>query len=117
MKIIVGHETAFEYWRAAPTGTALSPSPTRIATPPKRVPAHDEIAAALSSCGSNPIAPMHVLVAPEAKRASSAMVQPHSFCGDLPKGALLRLGDRLLVTSAEFCLLQIATDMSLPELI
>ena len=117
MKIILSHETTFEYWRAAPTGTVPSPSPTRIATPPKRVPAHDEIAAALSSCGFNPNAPVHVLVAPEAKRASSAMVQPHSFCGDLPKGALLRLDDRLLVTSAEFCLLQIATDMSLPDLI
>lgn len=117
MKIILSHETAFEYWRAAPTGTVPAPSPTRIATPPKRVPAHDEIAAALSSCGLNPTAPAHVLVAPEAKRASSAMVQPHSFCGDLPKGALLKLDDRLLVASTEFCLLQIASDTSLPELI
>lgn len=117
MKIILSHDSALEYWRAAPTGLLAQARPSQVQGLPDRLPGTSELADAMQGVGFNPTLPVHVIVPSQSRRRSTQLLRCHSHGGPLPKGSLMRIDDRIGVVSPELCLLQMASSLSLPQLI
>jgi len=114
MEIYLTHSTALEYWRRQGKTRGEGLRYQRRA----RIPAASPSAQLLEHAGDAGFAPpLEIVVAtPDARRPSSA-VKPYVFSGSLPDNSFVSLGDGLFVSSPELCFFQMASKLSLIELI
>ena len=114
MGIFISHESALEYWRLhfdAPGANASR----RKAVLPRGLPETD-LARAENVGGLS--FPLHVMLAdPGARRASRQQMRQHVFRGETPNGCFVGVGEGLMVSSPEFCFLQLADELPLVKLI
>lgn len=106
--VILSHKSALEYWRyvASPAGVDGSWS----GSPYDSAGGMADGLAALSR-------PLELLVFCDGPRHRSGQMHTHKWIGELPSKAVLKTASSLEVVSPEFCFLQLATQLSLIELI
>lgn len=114
MELFISHRSALEYWRLH--GNTLGSSLRRQyrrklpASPPDTSSLHSGKTLGLSL-------PLNVMVAnPDARRVSR-ITRPHVYRGPVPDSSFIPVADGLVVSSPEFCFLQMACVLSLIELI
>ena len=113
MSIFISHESALEYWRRhfdKPITSASLKKAVLPKSPPEKGMLQTEIVGSLSQ-------PLHIVLSnPSARRASRPMRQ-HVFRAETPIGCFVSVREGLMVSSPEFCFLQMAEELSLVKLI
>jgi hypothetical protein len=114
MDWFVCNETALEFWRWSVRGRNRCERPKRtlklpIRTPDSSVPA--------SNFYWGLAVPFNVMVGSQNARVASAGLRCHVYSGLLNSGCFLLAGDGLIVSSPEFCFLQMAGSLPLAKLI
>ena len=117
MTIILSHESALEYWRAARVGQAPQAKATRQQSLPRRLPRPSEVLTELQEEGLDLGLPVHVLITGENRRSKASTIRKHSTASPAPRDSLVRLGPSTLASSPEMCLLQMAKQLDLPQLV
>lgn len=119
MDIVIGHESALRYWRtvgdAFLRGYDKRQADTRRACralDAGRVPRFSEGNRRPAGC----VLPVHTLVGDASLRTDTASVFAH-VCSHLPERSFVDAGEGFLVSTPEFCFLQMASEYSLAELI
>lgn len=119
MDMIVGYESALEYWRTVGPSFLRGYRGRRDATRRARASLRSEEKLSLSEGNRRPAGcnlPLQVLVGTSAARTTTARV--HSFaCTELPEGSVVDAGEGFLVSTPEFCFLQMARRYSVGRLI
>jgi len=111
MKQFISHQSALEYWRRhriLPGSSAERRC--KIVLPDRRV----EIEPLLFSEFSIPI---HVMIGDRIARHESKKVKQHIFGGKTPVGCFMSVEDKMVVSSPEFCFLQMAEQITMVKLI
>jgi len=54
------------------------------------------------------VLPVHIMIGDRAARQGSQMIRQHLFSGETPVGCFMNIGSGLMVSSPEFCFLQMA---------
>lgn len=112
MDIVFGHISALEYWRS--NGPALlrsfasrrsSTARARKALAGPEKPMLDEFNRRPGGCS----VPVHVLVGTRAARTETSRVVSHLWSGAVSDGAVALAGDNFLMSTPEFCFLQMAS--------
>ncbi|MCL1879164.1 MAG: hypothetical protein FWF71_00840 [Actinomycetia bacterium] len=111
MEIFISHFSALEYWRRHRKLPEKSADRRYMAKLPMRSPTIGP------SAFKDLSLPTHILVGKPGARIVSKMVSSHVFSGELPIGCFMNVGGRLLVSSPEFCFLQMASQLTLIEII
>lgn len=113
MELFVSHESALEYWRLhtdAPELTALKRTAT-LTDAPLPVPLlQSEKIVELSF-------PIHIMLSNPNARRAVARVKQHIFSAATPAGCFVNIGNGLMISSPEFCFLQLANELPLVKLI
>ena len=117
MDIVLSHTTAFRYWCAFEGDISVFRRPRRIAamtealemTPSLTQELADlGVAAPDTRGGGGESEPLHVLFADASLRKRSGGVVSHVFAGKLPSGALVQVGEHVLMCSPELAFVQMA---------
>ena len=111
MKLFISHQSALEYWRRLrklPESSADRRSKCTLPCRPSKI---DQI----DFPGF--ILPIHVMIGNRDARQHSIIVKQHLFCGETPIGCFMNIGNGLMVSSPEFCFLQMAGQLTLIGLI
>jgi len=111
MRLFISHQSALEYWRkrrALPNESARRRYRTELADAQASV--NPELALGLTP-------PIHIMLQAQADRRASESVCKHVFSGQTPVGCFVRADDGLMVSTPEFCFLQLAGKLSLIDLI
>lgn len=119
MSIVVGYESALAYWRLVGPGFLGDSKARRKATQRARAVMESDRKPRLEGGNRRPAGcaiPVHVLVGNAASRVRSESVTS-SIWGALPEKSIIEGGTDFLMSSPEFCFLQLASKMSLNELI
>lgn len=120
MELIVGYASALEYWRTvgpaflgdAHRRRAAASRARRILSSPEKP--H------LSGGSRRPAGcrlPLHVLIGPDTPRTRTSSIVTHPWTRDIPAAAFASAGPDFVVASPELCFLQLATTLSLEQLI
>lgn len=146
MNLFLSHDSALEYWRSAgaakPTRAearrpkhaslarasearfrprssfgARKPELVRTRALPNAVPTAEFIASCEPWRFGVREEPLHILVGQQRARSKSSRVVSHLMKAQAPSGSFCRVEEGLYVSSPELCFVQMATRLSLPELI
>ena len=111
MKILISHQTALEYWRI------YRAIPNRDKKRERRIalPAGPPVTAQVERTGL--ALPLHVMLNNPARRWQSKVMKQHVFTGSIPADGFIDAEDGLMLSSPEFCFLQLAGELSQVELI
>ena len=121
MKQFISHQSALEYWRRLrklPENSfdrrckdTLPDGSSKVGSPKVEL-------AIFGSAGLSGLTlPIHTLVGGSGARRASKTVKQHVFCGETPVGCFMNIGNGLMVSSPEFCFLQMAGQLTLVKLI
>jgi len=111
MKHFVSHQSALEYWRR------FHKLPGRSEDRRYRVALPDKPSDIRLKVFSKFDLPVHVLIGNPDCRRTSKILKQHVFSGETPVGCFINVGDGLMISSPEFCFLQLSDQLVLPELI
>ena len=114
MELIVSHLSALDYWRrisvkdafAKRKFAAIKPA----ARPSRTVNSHVEKLEGLSK-------PVHVLVGYNCSHRASQKLRRHISTSEFPRESFIRIANGLTVSSPELCFIQMASELSLIDLI
>lgn len=110
----MSHITAFEYWRLV--GTAGVPVPHRAQAQVLPLGRSTALACDFAACKALSH-PLHGLTSKKARCATDASVVYHFRSTPLPCGAVFRISERVGIVSPELALIQVASALSIAELI
>ena len=113
MAIFIGHETALEYWRLHFGGGDISASRRQTVLPVKP----PEAGLLQAGITEGLTFPLHIMLGSQCARRKSQSTRQHVFSTATPSGCFLNVGDGLMVSSPEFCFLQMAEKLPLVKLI
>jgi len=111
MKQFISHQSALEHWsrrRELPEKSA--DRRCKVALPDKQSRIEPQIFSEFTL-------PVHILIRDRGARLVSKIVKQHLFSSETPVGCFLNIGDGLMVSSPEFCFLQMAERLALVRLI
>ena len=114
MEWFISHQSALEFWRQASAESVLANKKVRI----KRLPSKPPDARKLHK--ENPwglLAPLHILVGSSNARKATQNLRCHIVSREFPHGSFVQASPGLIASSPELCFLQMADELSLPELI
>ncbi|MDR2715214.1 MAG: hypothetical protein LBB46_00510 [Coriobacteriaceae bacterium] len=115
MKLFISHQSALEYWRTYRELPRSSARRRCDVVPPSELPTVEPLES------SELTLPLHIMLGdPNARRVSQAIsqtVKQHVFRAKSPVGCFINVGGGPIVSSPEFCFLQMAGKLSLIELI
>jgi len=111
MRLFICHQSALEYWRGR------RQLPKASANRRYKIDLPDEPASFTSLVFSGLYLPVHILLARPGNRRESILAIQHVFSLETPIGCFMNTGKRFVVSSPEFCFLQMAEQMDLVELI
>ena len=111
MELFISHESALEHWRKYRKLPAQSTQRRCTAALPESVPS---VGSLIFSGLSLPI---HIVVGSPGARPDSKLARSHVFQGETPVGCFMNIGNSLMISSPEFCFLQMASLCTLVELI
>ena len=114
MKWIISHQSALEFWRKTPAEDSLAGKKSR-AMKPQAKPLNAEELHAESFRGL--AMPIHVLVGSGNARKVNRTLHCHVSSGEFPNGSFVRMDSGLIVSSPELCFLQMASELSLTDLV
>ena len=114
MELFLTHTSALEYWRIYGTEQYRQSRRVRRRTAPLEPPDASTLQK-LASCGLN--VPLNVTVGTENARRRSNLVHSRLLSGLLPEGCFVDVGRGMLVSSPEFCFLQMAKELEFPKLV
>lgn len=120
MNILVSHISALEYWRATGPRFLRADHARRAATDRARATFSEPCKPRLAGNGRRPagcVLPLDVLVPNEDVRTTNAQVKSCLWGAALPDASFVDAGEGLLVSTPEFCFLQMASRLSLAQLI
>jgi len=113
MEYFISHQTALEFWKAAQASVALEGKRLRKNPPIKPVDGKELHV-------SNPwnlTTPMHILISNKNVRRVNESLQYHIASRQFPTGSFIQVDSKLAVSSPELCFVQMASELSLIELI
>ena len=114
MECIISHRSALEFWRREPAEVARASNKLRIGALSTKPWDATELH------GGNPwglTTPLHILVGGSNARKDAAALRCHVSSGRYSRGSFVR-GDRgLIVSSPELCFIQMASELSLVDLV
>ncbi|MDR2035386.1 MAG: hypothetical protein LBP91_01740 [Coriobacteriales bacterium] len=114
MKLYISHQSALEFWRKPKAKEALGNKRVQI----ERLSAKPADAKGLSAHESLGLAlPLHVLVGSDNARKVSRSLVSHISTREYPCGSFFQAADWLFMSSPELCFVQMASELSLIELI
>ena len=111
MKLFISHQSALEYWRSCRGLPGNSAHRRCRVVLPDKLPSIEP----LMFSGLNQ--PIHITIRNQSARRVSTEVMQHVFGGHTPVGCFMNVGNGLMVSSPEFCFLQMADQMTIIELI
>jgi hypothetical protein len=116
MQWFISHDSALELWRRAPIEKEdiLRNKKLRAGKLPESTGAPDEIPRE-NFWGLS--APLHVLAQNTGVRRTTATLRRHICSQPLPTGSLIQISPELIVASPELCFLQMASELSLLDLV
>jgi len=114
MTILISHSSALSYWRNLYHREKHDSLPCRLSSAPAQPP---NITSFDWESMYGFTYPLHVSVSTKSTRRRSDFVHSHLIGYPLAKGSVYRVSDELLVSSPEFCFLQMAGELSLYRLI
>ena len=113
MKFLLSHNSALEYWRTHDLSSEQKPTRAKAEftdVPYPELCDHPEIPPQISS-------PLHVTVTERSAWRKPRSVICHIALTDIPQGAYRRLGREIYLSSPEACFLQMASHLTLVDLI
>jgi hypothetical protein len=110
----ISHDSALEFWRRQYSGEAIDQQASRSKKPPVKQPPFRELKG-MRLWGLTE--PLHILVREPSARRTLNNVSCHVWKGPYPNGCFVEVGGDLLVSSPEFCFLQMASTLPLLRLI
>ena len=114
MELYITHDSALEYWRRQGKKRDKDMRRQRNA----RIPAVTPNAQLLQQASAVGLSrPLDILVTTLEARRPSSRIRPHVFGGVLPDNSVISLGSGLFVSSPELCFFQMASKLTLVELI
>ena len=113
MRLFISHQSALEYWRLHHDTPHISAS-RRMVSLPNTPPKMDLLQAEKIEGLAHPLHAM--LGSPNARRVSCPVIQ-HVYTGKTPAGCFVNAGEGIMITSPEFCFLQLADELPLVNLI
>ncbi|MCL2332838.1 MAG: hypothetical protein FWC54_05080 [Actinomycetia bacterium] len=114
MEWIISHQSAVEYWRSAHARKALAGQKLRL----RKLPDKPADAAGLTTQYLGGISlPAHVLVGSDNARKSTRKLCCHICSGTFPLGSFIRIDEGSVVSSPELCFVQMASALTLVELV
>lgn len=119
MGILIGYESALEYWRLVGPGFVCGHQARKTATRRARKVLDRAEKPQLSTGNRRPAGctlPLQVLVGSPDVRTKTGCVVSHTWTS-LPDGSLVDAGQGFFVSTPEFCFLQMASTMTLAQLI
>lgn len=120
MDILVSHTSALSYWRTVGSAFLKDGRSRRAATRRARVAAASKEKPRLAGGGRRPAGctlPLEVLVGDRDARTTTAHVSSSMWGSALPEGSFVDAGEGLLVSTPEFCFLQMAGRLTLVQLV
>jgi len=111
MKRFISHQSSLEHWRRRRRLPRDSYNRRRNDVLPDKQSSIDSLVF------SGFELPVHILIKNPNDRRVSTIVRQHVFRADTPIGSFMNIGNGFLVSSPEFCFLQMAHDLDLIELI
>jgi len=112
MEWFISHRSALEFWRRSPAKVSLARKPRGKALPRK-----PRDSKALPKAAERFTLPLHILVGSDNARKVSCDLRSHINAGTFPRGSFVQGGTGLIMSSPELCFLQMASELSLAELI
>jgi len=113
MEYFISHKTALEFWKSAQANVALEGKKLRKNPPTKPM----DVKELQSSNLWNLTMPIHVLVGNKNVRRANENLQNHIASRQFPSGSFIQVDSKLAVSSPELCFVQMASELSLIELI
>ena len=113
MEYFISHRTALEFWKAAQASVALEGKKLRKNPPTKPM---DGKKLHVSKPW-NLTMPIHILVSNKNARRANESIQYHIASRQFPSGSFIQVDSKLAVSSPELCFVQMASELSLVELI
>jgi len=114
MKQFISHQSALEFWRGASAQNALAGKKLRV----KVLPTKPLEAGDLHTDNPWGLAmPLHILVGSANARKAARGLRCHISSGVFPGGSFIQGDSGLAISSPELCFVQMATELSLIELI
>lgn len=117
---LIGYKTALEYWNTVGARFLRDASMRRKATRKARAALRSTESPSLDGSTVRPggcVLPLFVLVGTQEARTRTDCILSRSWLTDLPEGAFADAGLEFLISTPEFCFLQMARDLSLAQLI
>ena len=114
MKWIISHQSALEFWRRASMEEALAGKRLRTMRPQAKPLDFDAL---LIKNFWGLAKPLHVLVGSSNARKANHNLHYHVSAGEFPYGSFIRMDSGLTVSSPELCFLQMASELSLLDLV
>lgn len=118
MKIILSHTSALEYWRSVSSYKRARPSPSRGTMPGDKISSSnytEELRRLVDECCLSE--PIHLLAKSKQNPFSCKEFTYHVRSELLPTGSLAKISDGIFIVSTELCLMQMASTVSLSELV
>ena len=111
MKVFISHESALEYWRIH----RVMPKGSDERRPKVLIPNNPPVTKQVKRTGLTP--PVHVLLSNPNVRWLSQTMKQHVLTSKTTAGCFIGVEDWLMVSSPEFCFIQMAGTLSLVKLI
>jgi len=111
VKLYICHDSALEYWRKRrilPSSSAHRRCTVELPDAPAEV--EHSIFTGLTL-------PVHVMLGKQLNRREDVFMHQHVFSSETPVGCFMNVGRNLMMSSPEFCFLQMANHLSLVELL
>ena len=111
MKLFISHQSALEFWRKRrklPGNSADRRCNAVLPSEPARTERLVFLGLAL---------PVHIVLGSQETRRLSPVATQHVFSAKTPIGCFMNIGNGVMVSSPEFCFLQMASQLTLIELI
>jgi len=111
MKQFISHRSALEYWRRCrklPKSSHDRRCRDALPNGPFKIEPLELVGFAL---------PIHIMIGNPNARRNSKKVKQHVFSGETPVGCFMNIGNGLMMSSPEFCFLQMADNITLARLI
>ena len=111
----IGYQSALEYWRRSRNLPRSSADRRCNATLPEKPSKNEPLEH--SGLFSGFTAPIHIIIGNQGARRSSKIVEQHIFSRETPIGCFMNIGNGLMMSSPEFCFVQMADQLTLAKLI
>lgn len=114
MTIVLSHISALEYWQKPRSVPHVNKQATHVK---KLITEKPALQSVLPTCLLGVSQPFHALVSEETFRLRNKHLNTHTWKHPLYKGDVFHAGQDVFVSSPELCFMQLASSLSLPELI